>query len=390
MRWVAAKGRGLFDRDGRCIRVIGTAIDITRRKITEAALVESERRFRQLAEVSPQFIAVANAHGTIEFVNRRWTAYSGLDLIATQDAARCAQAFHPDDRAEVLGRWQTSRASGEPLWIECRLRGMDGQFRWFMIRAVALREEAGQVEKWFAVATDIHDHKRVEEDLRRANQDLEQFAYSASHDLQEPLRSIKIYAELLTILSQEKLDGEALQALGFIRTGANRMEMLLRGLLNYTQAALLESAPDLVDAGECLNAALQNLSEAIAESAATIHRGELPHLRVHSTQLQQLFQNLIGNAIKYTQPGTPPRVEISADGANGQWCFAVKDNGIGIEDEYQERIFGLFKRLHTQDDYPGTGIGLALCQRIVQYYNGRIWVESKPGKGSTFYFTLPA
>ena len=389
VRWVAAKGRGIFDHDGRCVRVIGTATDITQRKTTEAALVESETRFRQLAEVSPQFIAVITADGTVEFVNQRWTSYSGLNLDQTLDESHLAHVFHPEEHQEMLRDWQVSRASGEPFQRECRLRGAGGDFRWFMIRAVALCDEAGHVVKWFGVATDIHEQKRVEQDLRRANQDLEQFAYSASHDLQEPLRGIKIYSEVLTMLCGEKLESEALQALEFVCSGATRMELLLSGLRSYTQAARLEHPDGPVDAADCFNVALQNLSGAIAESGATIHAGVLPSVRVHSTQLQQLFQNLIGNAIKYRKPGLRPVVHVFAEEQNGQWLFAVKDNGIGIEKQYKDRVFGLFKRLHTQHEYTGTGIGLALCHRIVDHYHGRIWVESEFGEGSTFYFTLP-
>jgi light-regulated signal transduction histidine kinase (bacteriophytochrome) len=233
------------------------------------------------------------------------------------------------------------------------------------------------------------DLRSANEKLLRANGDLEQFAYSASHDLQEPLRSIKLYSELLSMTCREKLDGEALQAFDLMRTGATRMELLLSGLLSYIQASRCESPAEPIDAGNALRAALENLAGAIAESGANIHVDALPSVRILNTQLQQLFQNLIGNAIKYRKPGVPPVIDVSAERRNSEWRFMVKDNGIGIEDAYKERVFGLFKRLHTQHEYTGTGIGLALCQRIVEHYQGRIWVESKSGEGSTFYFTVP-
>jgi light-regulated signal transduction histidine kinase (bacteriophytochrome) len=243
--------------------------------------------------------------------------------------------------------------------------------------------------KWFGSYFDIDGQKRIEEDLRSANLDLEQFAFSASHDLQEPMRNVKIFSELLTANYAEKLDGPALQYLAYLRNGAARMEMLLRDLLTYTQIPKFDDPVEPTDANEALTIALANLDGAISETSARITAGPLPLVRVHGTHLQQLFQNLVGNAIKYRSPDRPPAVHLTAERRDGRWIFAVTDNGIGIEPEYKERIFGLFKRLHSHDEYPGTGIGLSICQRIVERYRGRIWVESEPGQGSTFLFSLP-
>jgi light-regulated signal transduction histidine kinase (bacteriophytochrome) len=168
------------------------------------------------------------------------------------------------------------------------------------------------------------------------------------------------------------------------------MEMLIRDLLAYTQISKVEAPLENSDANEALIATLSNLEAAIKESGAEITYDSLPAAPVHSTHLQQLFQNLIGNAIKYRSPDRRPIVHVGAERQGRQWVFSVRDNGIGIEPEYKERIFGLFKRLHTGDEYSGTGIGLAICQRIVERYHGRIWVESEPGQGSTFRFTIPA
>jgi light-regulated signal transduction histidine kinase (bacteriophytochrome) len=240
------------------------------------------------------------------------------------------------------------------------------------------------------IFTDVTARKHAEAELLRANQDLEQFAYSASHDLQEPLRSVKIYSELLAQELGEKLEGDTREFLGFVTSGATRMEMLVRDLLAYTQAGQAERPETPEDTTAALNCALANLDGAIRESGAQVISEQLPALRVHSTQLQQLFQNLVGNAIKYRRPETQPEIHVTVRRDGEMWLFSVSDNGLGIEAEYKERIFGLFKRLHTGDEYSGTGIGLAICQRIVERYHGRIWVESEPGKGSTFHFTLPA
>ena len=243
--------------------------------------------------------------------------------------------------------------------------------------------------KWFGTSTDIDEQKRVEDQLRRANQDLEQFAFSASHDLQEPLRTVKIYSELLVKRHADKLDGEALQFMKFLRNGATRMEALVRDLLTYTQAARFDEPTKITDANEALKTALANLSGAIVESGAEVTTGPLPPVLVNATHLLQLFQNLIGNAIKYRSPERMPAVHIEAERQSGYWVFSIVDNGIGIDPEYKENIFGLFKRLHSNDEYSGTGIGLAICQRIVDRYHGRIWVESEPGRGSTFRFSVP-
>ena len=188
----------------------------------------------------------------------------------------------------------------------------------------------------------------------------------------------------------EGFDEDARQCVQYLQRGASRMETLLRDLLTYTQLMKLDMPTETADANEALHAALANLAGAIAQSGATIDSGPLPSVRVHSTHLQQIFQNLIGNAIKYCSPDRMPSITVRAELENGHWLFAVSDNGIGIAPEYKETVFVIFKRLHGSDQYSGSGIGLAICQRVVERYHGRIWVESEPGVGSTFRWTLPA
>jgi light-regulated signal transduction histidine kinase (bacteriophytochrome) len=201
---------------------------------------------------------------------------------------------------------------------------------------------------------------------------------------------VKIYSELLEMHCRGKLEGEALEYLDFLHTGATRREMLVRDLLTYTQASLLDAPAQLVNARQCLEAALASLASAIAESGEKIVVDALPSVPIRATHLQQVFQNLVGNAIKYRRRDVPVEVHISAQRIEESWRFSVGDNGIGIEPQYRGRIFGLFKRLHSSREYSRTGIGLAIRFRIVEQYHGRIWVDSQPGTGSTFYFTLPA
>lgn len=362
----------------------GIAIE---RERVAAALRQSEQEFRELAEVGPQIVWLSGPRGELEFVNRRWIEFSGLDCEATRDPKQIAVRLHPDDK--LLEHWQKSVATGTSFELEARLRRKDGEFRWFMMRSVPIRDQEGRIVKWFGTSTDIHQNKLLELELRSANRDLEQFAYSVSHDLREPLRSVKLFSELLTRRYRDRFDGQALEFLDYLRNGASRMEMLVRDLLEYTQTSQSVNPLEPSDASAALHDALSNLARAIDESGATIEYDPLPRVSIHVTQLQQLFQNLVGNAIKYHRPGIPPAVRVCAQRQNDEWLFSVADNGIGIEPEYKERIFGLFKRLHTGGEYSGSGIGLALCQRIVERHHGRIWVESEPGKGSIFYFTLP-
>lgn len=385
--WTFSRAVPILGKDGEITEWFGAASDITELKEAEQALRQSEERFRQLAEVGPQIVWLSGAGGELEFVNHRWVEFSGLDLEATRSPEQIAPRLHPDD--DVLGHWRKSVEAGTLFELEGRLRGKDGEFRWFMMRSVPVKDERGRVVRWFGTSTDIHQSKMLQLELAAANRDLEQFAYSASHDLQEPLRSVKLYSEILSMRYADKLDHRGMEFLNYLRTGAARMEMLIRDLLAYTQSSQSEPSAESSDASAALEAAISNLAGAIAETGAKIDFDPLPSVVIHPTRLQQLFQNLVGNAIKYHKPGVPPEVHISAQRHNNHWHFSVTDNGIGIESEYKERIFGLFKRLHTSNQYSGTGIGLALCQRIVERHHGRIWVESEPGRGSIFHFTLP-
>jgi light-regulated signal transduction histidine kinase (bacteriophytochrome) len=240
----------------------------------------------------------------------------------------------------------------------------------------------------FAETQRSHDALcRSNEELKRANEDLNQFAHSASHDLQEPLRTVSIYSQLLKRKLGDRLDRDTDEFIGYVVKGASRMEALVRDLLAYTHAATPTDEPASADANTALEAALANLRAATDNSGARIIYDRLPRVRIREVHLTQVFQNLIGNAIKYRRE-EPIEVTVRAERQHKQWLFSVEDNGIGIEEKYQELIFGIFKRLHTADEYSGTGVGLAICQRIVERAGGRIWVKSQPGRGSTFFFTL--
>jgi signal transduction histidine kinase len=249
------------------------------------------------------------------------------------------------------------------------------------LRALAEQERGLRV--------DVAEYQRVQAELRRSNEELEQFAYVASHDLQEPLRMVGSYTGLLKRRYQGKLDREADEFIAYAIDGVTRMQALINDLLTYSRAGRGNRPLEEIDAGQALGRALDNLQTAIADTHAVVSRGMMPRVAANTVQLTQLFQNLIGNALKFCKDRRP-EIRIAAEPVGREWVFSVQDNGIGIDPQYRDRIFLIFQRLHKREEYPGTGIGLAICKKIVEQQGGQIWVESEPGKGSTFKFTLPA
>jgi light-regulated signal transduction histidine kinase (bacteriophytochrome) len=256
-------------------------------------------------------------------------------------------------------------------------------------RVSAIRKRTEQLLRTANAELDQRVQQRTAE-LERSNADLEQFAYAASHDLQEPLRNVATHTQLLKKGYYGKLDDEADQLLITIVSSAKRMGLLIQDLLAYTQITRQsEEAPQPVNAHAVLAKVIFDLQALIADTHASVRDGDLPTLQIQEVHLHQLFLNLVGNAIKY-RGDKPPEVYVSARREGAEWLFSVKDNGIGIAPQYAGRVFGMFRRLHGPEEYAGTGIRLAICQKIVERHRGRIWVESEPGKGSTFFFTLPA
>lgn len=277
-----------------------------------------------------------------------------------------------------------SGAVGEETVIEAMKAGAtdyvlkDRLSRLELVVHRALKEAKQAIEK-----------KRAEEELKRSNENLEQFAYVASHDLQEPLRMMASYSELLERRYKGRLDTDADEFIGYIVDGAKRLQRLIHDLLAYSRVGRADIRFELIDCNSILGKVKSVMSRSIEEKKASISNDKLPNVMGNESNFFQLFQNLIGNAIKF-HGEEPPRVHIGASMQSDEWVFSVKDNGIGIEPEYNERIFLIFQRLHGRDKYPGTGIGLSICKKIVETQGGRIWVESELGKGSVFYFTVPA
>ncbi|MCE3221897.1 MAG: putative Sensor histidine kinase with region [Nitrospira sp.] len=232
-----------------------------------------------------------------------------------------------------------------------------------------------------------HELEQSVVELGRSNADLQQFAYVASHDLQEPLRMVSSYTQLLARRYKGKLDADADEFIAFAVNGANRMQRLIQDLLAYSRVSRGSRQGELTSVEAALNYALDNLRNAAHESGAMVTHDPLPTVTGDEKQLAQLLQNLLSNALKFRGP-EPPRIHVSAERVDEEWLFSIRDNGIGLDPQYADRIFVIFQRLHNRQDYPGTGIGLAICKKIVERHGGRIWVASEPGKGATFYFTI--
>jgi PAS domain S-box-containing protein len=296
----------------------------------------------------------------------------------------------PPDRLEEEPEIIARLKRGERVdHLETIRRRKDGTLLDVSLTISPIRDANGDFVGASKIARDITKSKRLMTELQRANAALEQFAYSAGHDLQEPLRTVKIYGELL-LKHVASLDTQGVLALDFLLKGANRMEALLRDLVAYSRITKFERPAEKVDASLVFESAVKNLGGSISQNNARVECvGSLPRLRVHFAHLQELFQNLIGNAIKYHRPEVPPVILVSASRHAPYWELSVEDNGIGIPREHAEAVFLVFKRLHNQEEYSGSGLGLAICQRIVEQYEGRIWVESELRKGSVFRFTIP-
>jgi|GEM_PF-2248197 len=303
--------------------------------------------------------------------------------------------IHPDDADTVISTVQTAANERKPYRIQYRIIRPNGQLRWLEVRGKVFFDSAGQPERMAGVCIDITERKQVEDELREANRqltrvndNLRQFSYAASHDLKEPLRQLSLYAQLLQRNYGHKLDEEANRYLSFCVRGSQRVHDLINDLLVYIEADKGGPAvTEPVDANRALGLVIENLSAPIAESKATITSDRLPMVLVHEAHLVQLFQNLIQNAIKYRHPERLLVVHVGVRKEDPWWVFSVRDNGSGIAAEHYERIFRIFNRVRS--DVQGTGMGLAICQKIVERYRGRIWVDSTVNVGTTFYFSLP-
>jgi PAS domain S-box-containing protein len=373
-------------------RVYAVARDITERREAEEVLLEASLYARGLIEASLDPLVTINPQGKITDVNQATEEATGHprdDLVGTD----FADYFTEPERARA--GYQRVLLDGLVRDYPLTIRHVSGREMAVLYNATVFRNESGELQGVFAAARDFTETERARErlqdyadDLARSNAELEQFAYVASHDLQEPLRMVTGFVGLLERRYGQQLGPEADEYIAFAVEGAHRMQGLINDLLTYSRVGTRGHEFRQVDVADAVAEALLNLRVAIEESHADVRCGKLPTVGADRRQVVQLFQNLIGNAVKF-HGESPPKVRIGARRDANGWRFYVQDNGIGIAPQHTDQVFVIFGRLHSREAYPGTGIGLAICKKIVERHGGRIWVESKPGHGSTFWLTLP-
>lgn len=396
MEWARITRMPLRDVNGQIIGTFGISRDITDRKRAE----------HELRSISNRLVLATQAASLgiwdLDPVNNRliWDEEMYRIFRITRDQfsgtyGAWEATVHPEDLAREDAKIQDVFRGMGNYDSEFRIVWPDKTIRYVKANAVVVRDASGRPLRMIGTNRDVTDQRRAEDELRktvdelaRSNSELERFAYVASHDLQEPLRAVTGCLQLLQKTYGEKLGADADELIRHAVEGAARMRTLIGDLLAFSRVGTGGKPFEPTDCDDALDLAIANLEVTLRENRAIITRDPLPNISADPTQLPQLFQNLIGNAVKFHSE-EQPRIHIGAEWQDGDWLFSVRDNGIGIEAQYRERIFVIFQRLHTRAEYSGTGVGLAICRRIVERHGGQIWVESEPGKGTTFFFTLP-
>lgn len=364
--------------------------------------LRNERRLWKLQHIIDSavngiaIIDIDQDHYPIRYHNRSFLRITGGNEVSVQ--GRPCLLLQPEEGCEAPTQvLRDLIARGEQGEVHMRRRKKDGGFYWCRVHLSPVPGSSHDAQRCYTlVVTDNTFEKIAEEKLKeyaeklyQNNEELQTFAYVASHDLQEPLRTIASFSELLAQSCQDQLDEEALEYLGFIMQGTERMRHLIQDLLEFSRVSTGKVLVERVDLRQVVESAMDNLRSSIQESGAEIHYGNLPILQISRSLVLQVFQNLLSNAIKYRHEQRPPQIRISCTDKGHVWEFCISDNGIGIQPQYYDRIFVIFQRLHTHDRYSGTGLGLAICKKIIEKYGGRIWVNAEQGQGSRFYFTLP-
>ncbi|MBS1653554.1 MAG: PAS domain S-box protein [Bacteroidetes bacterium] len=392
--WATIVISTIHDDLGNIIGFSKVTRDTTERKLNLDALENERKRFSDLTQNVPGVIYQweEKSDGTYGFtyVSPRFKEYFNLEV---DEMGNIENYIHPGDKERWRASIEEANRTGKPWFFEGRLLYPDNSVIWWQ-GASKMSVSNSDKKIYNGIMININDRKKTEEDLQKlnerltvSNQELEQFAYVASHDLQEPLRMVSSFLQLLQKKYAGQLDEKADQYINFAVEGSERMKKLINDLLNFSRISTDYDNKEMVDCNAVLKGVLKILDPVLKSNDARITYSGLPLITGNAVQLAQLFQNLLSNALKYRSE-QKPEIEISCKENPSEWAFSVSDNGIGVDPKYNEKIFIIFQRLHNRNEYSGTGIGLAICKKIVEQHGGKIWIESEPGKGSTFYFTI--
>ncbi|SFG04723.1 PAS domain S-box-containing protein [Halopelagius inordinatus] len=363
--------------------MVAIARDITERRERERRLRESKQQYRTLAENFPNGV-VTMFDNDLEYMLAAGRGFDELPLSPTDVEEESVRTVWPEHVSEAIESAFRANSDGEPQTVETEYANRE-----WVVHVVPIDDQEGNVFGGMTIAQDITERNEYRKRLEESNERLEEFAYAASHDLQEPLRMVTSYLQLLESRYADALDEDGEEFIEYAVDGAERMRDMIDGLLEYSRVDTRGNQFESVDLNEILAETRENLRVKIEETDAEITAERLPRVRADPSQIQQVFQNLLSNAIEYTDDG-PPRIRIEAERNGRKHRISVEDEGIGIDPEDRDRIFEVFQRLHTREEHSGTGIGLALCQRIVERHGGDIWADSTLGGGTTFSFTLPS
>lgn len=388
VRYVLSSGECEHDKDGNVIAVFGVFHDVTDYKIREQEAKQAQEDLERIIETIPDLVFVKDSEFRIVKANK---AFLNIYPEAQRDKVigyAASEREYDEDDARSFFQQDRMALDGECVETMEEVRFPNGHSGAFLTKKVGYHDDQGN-RFVLCVSRDLSDLVDIQKRLAESNTELEHFAYLASHDLQEPLRTVKNFSNLLMEEYSGKLDATAHQYIDFSVKAADRMQNLINDLLEYSRLDIGQEALEKVDLNIHLTAALENLKQSIEQIDAKVTFDELPIIQANPLCMTSLFQNLIGNALKYRKDNVVPEVHIGVLDEKHRWVFSVSDNGIGIKEEYLSKIFGIFQRLHANDKFSGTGIGLAVCQKIVGKMGGEIWIESVEGEGSTFYFTVP-
>lgn len=402
--WIEANGRVDKAEDGTPLSFPGVLLDAEERRAILEALRASETQFRELADHISQLAWTADASGALTWYNRRWYDYTGTTFEEMQGWG-WQKVHHPEHVERVTARFKQAVETGEPWEDTFPLRSKDGQYCWFLSYAQPIRDETGQILRWFGTNTDVTQQREAELQLQTLNTSLEArvaartadlsaaieelgaFAYTASHDLRAPVRHVSSFAGLL----RKKIgdDPSLLRYLDQIEGAAERMEVLINALLGLARSGLAELNKTDVDLGVLVQAVYTDLTSEWAGRNVTWKIADLPLVRADADLLYQVFTNLLSNAVKYSRGREEAVVEVCAEETAGEVVIAVRDNGVGFDPSHATKLFGVFQRLHPQQEFEGTGVGLANVKRVIEKHGGRVWASAQPGDGATFFFSLP-